>query len=487
MTVDCKHRGYPTGITGRGVRSHRVGLVVASQLLAASAWISSAAAQDERPKAPSLPEEAAAEEAAAPVDQTQLLEERISELNERLSRAEEERLRGATPKLTWNGYVDFGFFVPYGNGGVGWVRDFNNTQFPQYAGYAWTFLGDILATTVNSRGEVADLGNEMAPGTAGMTRFDSINSDGAPGFIVNEVNLRPRYALSDNAILRSSINFAPRSGNDFALGDTADVDLAELEYLLTRDGKTSIFAGKILPVFGIEYKERKSDQRFGITPSLVGRYTMGPQLGLKIRSKLFDDWLVLAGSVTNNTSVTEQFHFHSEIDKNWGKTLNGRAAISAPIGRLWRNDDRLEIGFSGEWGPQDRATDNDGKIWFAGADLQLLGANYGVKGQVMQGKAPGRADQGVWGLDLNTSGYLQVDWQVLPIFGFLLRGEIRDAIVTLGTERIYITKQARFTGGVRLVVNQHMMVKAEYLHHIEYGGITPFDNDIFTSSLVLAF
>ena len=68
-------------------------------------------------------------------------------------------------------------------------------------------------------------------------------------------------------------------------------------------------------------------------------------------------------------------------------------------------------------------------MWFAGADLQLLGANYGVKGQVMQGGAPGRPDQGVWGLDLNTSGYLQIDWQVLPLFGFLLRGEVRDAIV----------------------------------------------------------
>ena len=31
----------------------------------------------------------------------------------------------------------------------------------------------------------------------------------------------------------------------------------------------------------------------------------------------------------------------------------------------------------------------------------------------MQGKAPGRADQGVWGLDLKTSGYVEVDWLIL--------------------------------------------------------------------------
>ena len=47
------------------------------------------------------------------------------------------------------------------------------------------FLGDILAPAVNTRGEVADLG--PAPG---VTRYDSINSRGAPGFIANEVNLR---------------------------------------------------------------------------------------------------------------------------------------------------------------------------------------------------------------------------------------------------------------------------------------------------------
>ena len=58
---------------------------------------------------------------------------------------------------------------------------------PHYAGqFGWVFLGDILAPAVNSRGEVADLGD--APG---VDRFDSINSRGAPGFIVNEVNLTP--------------------------------------------------------------------------------------------------------------------------------------------------------------------------------------------------------------------------------------------------------------------------------------------------------
>ena len=447
-------------------------------------FTSTASGQEPRSAAPSLPEDSDGE-AAPPVDRSQMLEERISELNERLQLAEEARLKSVSP-LSWNGYVDIGFFVPYGNGGVGWVRDAGNVQFPQYSSYAWTFLGDILGTPINTRGEVADLGD--APGLT-VPRFDSVNSDGAPGFLLNEINLRPKYALTDRAIMRASVNFVPRSGDNFALGDFVDVDLGELEYLLTRDGKTSLFVGKTMPVFGIEYKERKSDQRFGITPSLIGRYTDGSQLGLKIRSKLLNDWLILAGAVTNNSSTTEQFHFYSEIDKNWGKTLNGRAAVSVPVGALLRfaRGDRLEIGVSGEWGPQDRATDNAGKIWFAGIDLQYLSTDYALKAQVMRGAAPGRPEENVWGLQLRPSGYVEFDWQVLARLGFIVRGAVRDATVTLGTERLYLTKEMQFTGGLHVVFSPNVILKAEYLYNREFGGIQQFRNDVFTSSLVLAF
>src|SRR5205814_8299043 len=184
----------------------------------------------------------------------QLVEQEIAELRERLKESEESHGRS---HLTVRGYADLGFFVPRGNGGAGWVRDAGHTQFPQYSSYAWTFLGDILATTINSRGEVADLGE--APG---VDRFDSVHSGGAPGFLVNEVNLRLGYALSDRAVLRTSVDFMPRTGQDFSIGDFIELDQAELEYVLTRDGKTSVFVGKSLPSFGIEYKERKSDQRF---------------------------------------------------------------------------------------------------------------------------------------------------------------------------------------------------------------------------------
>src|SRR5437773_2129966 len=373
----------------------RAGLAALALLLMPAAQTS---AQYERTAAPSLPDSASDEPAPTP-DRLQTLEGRINELGERLRESEEAAQKRVSP-LSWNGYVDFGFFVPLGNDGVGWVRDVGNAQFPQYANYSWVFLGDILATAVNTRGEVANLGNADAPGLI-PPRFDSISSNGAAGFILNEINLRPRFQLSDRAIMRASVNFIPRTGSDFALGDFIDADVGELEYLLTADGKTSLFVGKSMPVFGIEYKDRKSDQRFGITPSLIARYTTGSQLGIKIRSKLLDDYLILAASVTNGSSTIEMFHFYSEIDQNNGKTLNGRAAVSLPIGRLFHKEDHLEIGVSGEWGPQDRATDNAGKMWFAGLDLQYLGDNLWVKGQLIRGKSPGDGPMGVWGLDLH--------------------------------------------------------------------------------------
>ena len=414
------------------------------------------------------------------------LQAEMQELKERLKQLEDAQVKKASSPLSINGYVDFGFFAPLGNHGVGFIEDVGQNTFPQYRNYGWTFLGDILSTAVNSRGEVADLGN---PPGLDRPRFDSIHSQGAPGFIVNEVNLRVGYALTDKAILRTSINFMPRSGMDFAMGDFMDVDLAEMEWVPTDDGKTSIFVGKIMPVFGIEYKDRKSDQRFGITPSLIQRYTSGPQLGVKVRTKLLNDWIIFAGSVTNDSSGTEQFHFQSEIDKNSGKTLNGRLALNIPIGDLvpFLLGHHLEIGASGEWGAQDWATDNSGKIWFAGVDLQYLSTSFMLKAQVIQGGAPGTVNDVAWHLQLHTSGYVELDILPWGFLGFMLRGENRDAFVALGSNRAYLTKGERLTVGARVVFSPHIVFKTEFLWNREYGGIPNFENNIFTNSLVMSF
>jgi hypothetical protein len=147
----------------------------------------------------------------------------------------------------------------------------------------------------------------------------------------------------------------------------------------------------------------------------------------------------------------------------------------------------LEVGGSGEWGSQDWATDNSGKIWFAGLDFQYLSANFMLKAQAMRGGAPGTVDDVAWHLTLHTSGYVELDWMALPFLGFIGRAEMRDAFVALGTNRAYLTKEQRFTGGVRVVFSPHIVLKSEYLWNREYGGIQQFENNIFTNSLVLAF
>ena len=250
-----------------------------------------------------------------------------------------------------------------------------------------------------------------------------------------------------------------------------------------------------MPVFGIEYKERRSDQRFGITPSLVGRYTDGPQLGIKVRSKLLNDWLILAGAVSNGSSTTEQFHFYSEIDQNWGKTLTGRAAIAIPVGQLLHNDDRLEIGVVRRVGAAGSRHGRQRQDLVRRPGPPVPERELRVQGPAHARRRARRARRGagVYGLKLHTSGFAEADWMVLPRLGFMGRVALRDAIVTLGDPaqhvgtRIYITKQIQYTAGVRVVFNPHIVAKLEYLHNQEYGGVPSFRDDIFTSSLVLSF
>ena len=45
----------------------------------------------------------------------------------------EALVRNAQPTVQVGGYVDFGFFVPQGNGS-GYIEDFGHVYFPSYAG-----------------------------------------------------------------------------------------------------------------------------------------------------------------------------------------------------------------------------------------------------------------------------------------------------------------------------------------------------------------
>jgi hypothetical protein len=423
-------------------------------------------------------------------DDAQTLDERLRDLEQRLADTQDLVLRRRAP-VTASGYVDFGFFAAQGNG-TGVIQDLGPPAaryFPAYADrYGWVFLGDLLAPAVNSRGEAADLGD-----LPGVDRFDSIHSGGAPGFILNEVNLTLNAAVGASALATASLDFLPRSGTEFRLGDVFEVDLAQLEWMPGTRRRTSIFVGKMESVIGIEYRERKASQRFGITPSLLARYTTGTPLGLKIRSKLGDDdWLILAAAVTNGSSTIETFHFYDEVDSNAGKTASARVAVAPSR--------RLEVGVSGQYGAQDHALDSHDPLWFAGVDLQAHLGPLEVKGQWLTGRGTGETGRlydtphRPYGLRLNRGAYLEGDLMLTPVIGVLARADLRDALVWLGNpdapggaERLYITKGWRATAGVRVVPSEHIVVKAEFLHNGEYGGIPLIRDDVFTSSLVLIY
>jgi hypothetical protein len=430
----------------------------------------------------------ASEEPAEELPEDKSVEDRLRDLEIKLEeyRARLESAEANTSlkdRISISGYGDVGFFVPSGNGS-GIVQDFGNVRVPSLKQYGWVFLGDLLSTAVNSRGEVADLGNEP-----GVTRYDGIHSQGAAGFILNEVNLQVNTMLTPSTSFFASVDFVPRTGSDFSLGDFIDVDLAHLQWFPTDDQKLRIQVGKIDSVFGIEYRERKANRRFGITPSLIARYTTGTPLGISARGSFLGDHLILAAAVTNGSTTIEMFHFYNETDTNNGKTLTGRAALSFGgfdfLGEGLAG--KLQIGLDGEWGPQDRARDDQGTMWFLGADLIYSSVDLMIKAQLIAGGSPGRASDNVYALDLHPSGYVEIDYMLVPMVGIIGRVERRDALITLGTERAYLSKVYRVTGGVRIVFSSNIVLKAEYLANGEYGELPSIKNDVFTSSLVLSY
>lgn len=454
-------------------------LVVAAP--ARSAPAPAPASRPATPAAPASAEPAAGEsepsDDAGEVDieaKTAELSNKVQELEDKLAAAQSQRASQLPIKIT--GYGDIGLFGTDGDG-TGFRRDIGHKIFPERSGYGWVFYGDLLATQINSRGDVADLG--QAPG---VDRFDSVHSRGNLTFLVNELNLGVQAGLGSSALFTSSVNFTPRTGTDFRLGDSFDVDLAQLEWMPTDDGKTSIFVGKVDSVLGIEYKNRKPPERFGITPSLIARYTTGTAIGIKARTLIAGDHVILAAAVTNGSFGTEQFHFFREVDTNNFKTLSGRGALRLPI-----PGGTLEVGPSGEWGTQDGVSDNGGKMWFVGIDAEIQMPRIDIKAQWLKGKAPGDPVSMTYALDLKQGGYVEANLLVTPVIGVLGRAEFRDAEVSEGMDRLYITQNWRATAGMRLIFSPNVIVKGEYSHNGEYGRSPSIPDDVVTTSAVLAF
>jgi hypothetical protein len=386
------------------------------------------------------------------------------------------------------GYLDFGFFYATGNGS-GIRPDIGYRFFPEYNGQvpdSWVFMGDPLATTVNSRGEPASTSESRA------LTFDSVNSRGRATFLVNSLTVGLFAGLGENLTFTGAIDLVPR-GRDVsdprgvAVGDFVDVKLAFLEYLIPiKKFSLSLFAGKFDSVLGIEYRIQDSPDRIGVTPSLICRYTCGRPIGLKLRAKFFEEKLIVALAVTNGTSFSEYFPFYNEIDSNFFKTLSGRLSYKLPVGA------GLEIGFSGAFGAQDNQTADNVYQWHYGFDAKLEIRDFELAAEFVQGRAEGQSEPlqpacGVAPCLQYMGAYGQIAYRATNWITPYTRVDWRDALHRSGASFVYIADLVRLTLGLRFDIGQYVILKAEYTLVREIGRVPEFPDDVLTTSMVVRY
>ncbi len=386
------------------------------------------------------------------------------------------------------GYLDVGFFW-VGGDGSGIRPDIGYTHFPEYRGVvpdSWVFMGDPLSTLINSRGDPADTGPSRA------VTFNPIGNGGKASFIVNALTLALSAAPVENLQVFGLVDLVPRGRNvsnpaGTFLGDYIDVKLAYAQYDIHAPwGNISLFAGKFDSIVGYEYRIQEAPDRVTVTPSLICRYVCGRPVGLKARALFLDDRLAIALGVTNGSQFVEMFPFYDEIDTNYFKTVSSRISYKFPVGA------GLEIGASVAFGAQDFQPADDVYQWHYGFDAHMEIRGLDITGEFVQGAADGKSEpgmpqcgvapclhyKGAYGL----IGYRALNW-LMPY----VRVDWRDALHQSGASFVYITDIVRLTGGERLELGTNVILKAEYVWDRKLGRLPQFDDDIFTSSLVVKF
>ncbi len=414
-------------------------------------------------------------------EEVELLEEDVEYESQRVS-----SVLKTSSKLT--GYVDVGFFYVSGDGS-GFRPDLGHRYFPQWAGIvpdSWVFMGDPLSVAINSRGEPAETAGSRA------VVHDSVNNGGRASFIANALNLEYFGSVGDRFTVHGMVDFLPRNrdvsaARDTALGDFVDIKHVYMKWSApTRRFGLDLYAGKIDPVIGFEYRSQESPRRITVSPSLLCRYTCGRPTGLKARSKFFDNALILNIAVTNGGSFWEGFGSSNDIDTNHTKTVSGRLSYALPL------EGDVELGASGLYGAQDLQRFDDTRHWQAGADFHVQWGGVDFTAEYVQGDLEGRTERaqprcnlsaclefkGAYGL----LGYRFTNW-LMPY----VRADWRDGLHLQGGSFVYISKLARVTGGARFDVGQHVILKGEYTYNHELGDIPQFRNDTFTTSAVAKF
>ncbi|MDW8283082.1 MAG: bZIP transcription factor [Myxococcales bacterium] len=373
----------------------------------------------------------------------------------------------------------------------------------------WRFLGDPLATAINSQGHPADVRAQNNPAQSSLAvPYDFIQSGGRPTFLINEVLLQPIAKLGETLQAVAAISLYPRTASlsigdkqdggsvvpagPMRLGDYLGVSLAFLEWAPSWTGpggrhQVSVFAGRFDGNVGIEYRVRQSPDRFGITPSLICRYSCGTPIGLKVRGRFFDDWLHVHLGVHNSPSYQEIFRFSEQTDKKYMKTISGRLAVHAP----WLGG--VEVGVSGEYGGQVDGFYDVGRAefdpfvaqWTVDVDLHLEYRGLELRAEFLRTQADGfigSADRPALPRLVAQGAYVELSYRLLNWLGLMGRWDFRDAVhIDYAVPFAYNTLLWRLTAGARLDINSNIAFKAEFLHLQPFGRMAEAldDNTIF--------
>jgi len=389
------------------------------------------------------------------------------------------------PSLLITGFIDMGVFYAQ-NKGVGFQKDVNN-NFPQYADKTAVFMGDPAATYVNSRHEAADLGEA---GNFPLA-FDMMRAGGNPSAAINSVTVDFIAELHEKVRMQASVDFLPRQAtvsNQAGLGSFTNLDMAFIDYKPFSQYDITFTAGKFIGITGIEYRWRRAPDRWTVTPTLVGRYMNGNPIGAKVRGKHFDKRLVWNVGVTNGNSFTFDTRIFENVESNSGKTVAGRLSYDFAFGPITL----LEIGASGSWGPQDQQSSNNPRQWDFGPDLQFAIGALQLRGQWFKINTDGGSINEAKNY-AGTAWYAEAMYSFpglfdLNTFGIYTRFSRRE-VNEIDPKYVFIVDIGQLTPGVRIDITESIIFKAEYSVNFEMGLIKnyPFDNNVFTSSLVAKF
>ena len=413
------------------------------------------------------------------------LEARVAALEEALAqtKAVTERLNqqletASAVQVQFSGYLDVGFFWAGGDGSG--VRPDYRRQVPGTGDLlaSWVLIGDPLSTSINSRGDVADLGASRA------IRFDPIHSQGHPSFLINALNLGLSSGIGNELIFAALIDFIPRDAllTGAAFGDFIDVKLAYAKWEKQLGSvRFGISAGKFDSLLGLEYRAQEANVRLTVTPSLLCRYTCGRAIGLKAQLYLLDGALEAALALTNGSNQHELFPWGTETDWNGFKTVSGRVLVKAGT---------FEASLSGAVGAQDRQPDDSLLQWHLGAGARWVLSSLLLQAEVAGGRAPGKPEGGVACAAASClvylGAYLMAGYKIAGLVTPYARVDWRTGSMRAGRQYAYASNEIRTTLGVRVEPVKRLTLKAEYTFNAELFG-PAFDNDVFTSSIVVAW